>query len=73
MDKDKIELTESVTTNLEIVRSMSAPKVIVSCKIVVDIDKIDKVPEMCVKAVKEIYDEAAKQGLGLGAGKPDTR
>lgn len=65
MEKDEFELHESVTTNLEIVRSLSAPKVIVSCKIVVDIDKIDKVPEMCVKAVKDIYNKASKEGLSL--------
>lgn len=63
---EKVVLTESVTTDLEIVRSLSSPKVIVSVKIVADLDKIDNIPEMCVKAVNEIYAEASKQGLGLG-------
>jgi hypothetical protein len=66
-DDDNIELKESVTANLEIVRSVSAPKVIVSIKIVADLDKLDKVPEMCVKGVKDIYDKASKLGLSLQA------
>jgi hypothetical protein len=65
--EDSIELKESVTANLEIVRSISSPKVIVSIKIVADLDKLDKVPEMCVKAVKDIYDKASKIGLSLQA------
>ena len=64
---DTVELKESVTSTLEIVRSLSAPKVIVGIKIVADLDKIDRVPEMCVKAVKDIYDKASKLGLSLQA------
>lgn len=65
MDGDKVETTEHYEVKMEIVRSISAPKIVVSLKIVASLDKFDRMPEMIAKGTKDIYDEASKIGLHL--------
>ena len=55
---------ESVTAHVELTTGKNK-KVIVSVKVVADLDKLDKVPEMCVGAIKNVYDKASEIGINL--------
>lgn len=67
MEQDSVETTEHYEARIEIVRSQSSPKVVVSLKLVASLDKFDKMPEMIAKGTKDIYDQASKLGLSLMA------
>ncbi len=65
MEGDKVESMEYYEVKMEIVRSISAPKVVVSLKIVASLDKFDKMPEMIAKGTNDIYAKAQEIGLHL--------
>ena len=63
--KDRFETIseEFISSFCEIVQGGKAPKVVFGCRVQVNIDKIDQVPDMIINNIRETWTKAQDENL----------
>ena len=61
--KKIVQNEQYVSASLEIVQGGKSPKIVLSCKVQADIKQRDKVPDMVVTTIKEVWQKALDQNL----------